>query len=135
MSAITPERPPRAGVYGWGQSGKASAPYVFRIERVEGAVCYVSCYCWATKDWHATSFLWRFSDGLNALHWWTGKPSGRNARAPGFTPDFTRPRLTLQALRDAIYYGTTPERLARWQDALTNAEHLPGLKDSEGNDA
>lgn len=39
------------------------------------------------------------------------------------------------AAEQAAYYGTTPARLARWQSALSDAEHLPGLKDSEGNDA
>lgn len=59
--------------------------------------------------------------------------AGANARRAVPKPGTSY--LDRVAAEQAAYYGTTPERLARWQDALTDAEPLPGLKDSEGNDA
>lgn len=71
--------------------------------------------------------------------YWQGLPGsasfasalGRLARPPAPAPSY----LDRVAAGQAAYYGTTPEHLAHWQDALIDAEHLPGLKDNEGNDA
>lgn len=52
--------------------------FIGNVTRVEGNLC------WHTGD-DAGPFIWRFNDGLNALHGWPRK-AGRVAYCPGVTP-------------------------------------------------
>lgn len=46
------------------------------VTRVEGNLCFHS-------GSHDGPFIWRFHDGLNALHSWPGKDETLNAKCPG----------------------------------------------------
>lgn len=57
-----------------GQTGRYSAldgsAQSFRVDRVEGNLCYVT-YAGSERS---DPFIWRFHDGtLNTRHWWPGK--------------------------------------------------------------
>lgn len=46
------------------------------VTRVEGNLCFHT-------GSHDGPFIWRFHDGLNALHSWPGKDETLNAKCPG----------------------------------------------------
>lgn len=50
------------------------------VARVEENLCWVRDATGVTEP-----FIWRFKDGLNALHEWPGK-AGKLAFCPGVTP-------------------------------------------------
>lgn len=56
--------------------------HVGTVLRIDGNLCWV-----ASRDGgESAPFIWRFKDGLNALHDWPNKPVGRNAPCPGALP-------------------------------------------------
>jgi hypothetical protein len=49
-------------------------------ERLDGNLCYVKY-----DDGSTNPFIWRFHDGLNAMHDWPGK-AGKLCPCPGYNP-------------------------------------------------
>lgn len=50
-----------------------------RVLRVEGNLCWVAY----DDGSEPAPFIWRFRDGLNALHDWPGAAGHKRARCPG----------------------------------------------------
>lgn len=121
-------KPPRAGAFGWYQYEACNEPSFFHVRRVEGSLCYIEVLGDGRPP-ELTSFIWRFSDGLNALHWWQGKPKGADAPAGrGFLPDFTLAHLTLQGWLDARHYGLTAEQHRRLMDQAIDGDRGEALE-------